>query len=221
MLQATQAQFRREATSNSSSSDSSSEEESSDSDSDSDSNSDSKSDSNGNNPNLPDVASQSISPARLRADVESRLVAFKRDQDATLHQFQANNHRQRRLIAERTTADLGRLNSAVDDLRRRLVENQADLRDANRAIRDLRGRVLASPIGTPSPPRRAIPTPSPPRIRETRSNTPSTPRVVFQHLTGLARSARENAATANVAPILSRECEGERDRGGCRSRREK
>ena len=71
--------------------------------------------------------------------MESRLVAFRRDQDATLQQFQANNHRQRRLITERTTADSGRLNSAVENLRRRLVENQADLRDAHRALRDLGG----------------------------------------------------------------------------------
>ena len=113
VLQATPAQFQREATSNSSSSNSSSKEESSNSDSDSD----------GDNLNLPDIASRAISPARLRADVESRLLAFRRDQDATLHQFQANNHRQRRLIAERTTADSGRLTSAVDDLRQRLVEN--------------------------------------------------------------------------------------------------
>ena len=76
VLQASQAQLPREATSHSSSSDSSREEKSTDSDSDSDS--------DGDNPNLPDSASRAISPARLRADVEIRLGAFRRDQDATL-----------------------------------------------------------------------------------------------------------------------------------------
>ena len=119
---------------------------------------DSDNDSKGNNQNLPDIARRVIlTPAQIRADIESRLVSFRKDQDAALQQFQANNHRQRRIISDRTTADAGRLNSAVDDLRQRLVENKAELRDTNRAIRDLRSRVSASSMGSPSPPRRLVP----------------------------------------------------------------
>ena len=82
VLQTTAAEPSEAATSRSSSSSSSNEEDDSDRDSDSDSNGDS--DNDGGRPNL--------SPAQLREDVEIRLVAFRRDQEATLQEFRANNY---------------------------------------------------------------------------------------------------------------------------------
>ena len=167
---------------------------------DSDSISNIDSDSDGNS----DDGRESDSPELLRADVENRLAAFQRDQEASLQEFRANTLRQRRLLSERSTAESGRLTAAIDDLRRRFVDHQANLRETNRAIQDLRVRGPHTPRGSPSQGR--VPqTPSPPRIRE-RSNTPTAPRVVFEHLSGVARPAR-GAATANVAPILARDCD--------------
>ena len=166
-----------------------------------DSNSDGDNDSDGNS----NRGRWNNSTEQLRTDVEIRLAAFLRDQEATPQEFQANNYRQRRILADRSTAESGRLTAAIEDLRRRIVDHQADLRDANRAIQDLRSRGTHTPKGSPSPRRMPHP-PSPPRIPE-RSTTPSAPRVVFQHLSGVARPARENPATANIAPIFSRDCE--------------
>ena len=63
-----------------------------------DSNSDSDSDSN----NDSSSGRWNTSPEQLRADVEIRLAAFQRDQEATLQEFRANNYRQRRLLSDRS-----------------------------------------------------------------------------------------------------------------------
>ena len=49
-----------------------------------------------------DSGRRNTSPAQLWADVEIRLAAFRRDQEATLQEFRANNYRQRRLFSERS-----------------------------------------------------------------------------------------------------------------------
>ena len=152
-------------------------------------------------------------------------MSYRQDQDETLPQFQANNHRQRRIIFDRTTADTGRLNGAVDDLRRRLIEHQAGLQDAQRAIRDLRSQVSFSSAGSLSP-RRQMSTPSPPQRQETRSSMPSMPRIILQNLAGQARPIRENCSpSAKVAPIAHREREEQEEdprdgRGNRRPRRQ-
>ena len=102
---------------------------SSNSDSDSDSDNDGKSDSGRRN----------NSAEQIRSDVEIRLTAFQREQEASLQEFCANNFRQNRLLADRSAAESGRLTAPIDDLRRRFVDHQANLRETNRAIQDLRG----------------------------------------------------------------------------------
>ena len=94
-----------------------------DSDSDSDSDSDDSRDSD--------------SPEILRADVENRLAAFQREQEASLQEFRANTTAettwQRRILSNRSEAESGRLTAAIDNLRRRFVEHQVNLRETNRA----------------------------------------------------------------------------------------
>ena len=160
-----------------------------------DSNSDSGSDSNGDS----NGGRRNNATEQLRTDVEIRLAAFQREQEASLQEFRANNYRQRRLLSYRLAAESGRLTAAIDDLRGRFVDHQTNLNDINRVIQDLHGRGPHTPRGSPSQ-RRTLQAPSPPRIRE-RSTTPTAPRVVFQHLSGIARPARENPTTANLSLI--------------------
>ena len=108
------------------------------SDGDSDSNGDSDSDSDS-------VDSQPyVSPVTIRADVESRLAAFQREQEASLQEFRtsttAEATRQRRILTDRSAAESGRLTAAIDNLRRRFIEQQVNLNQTNRAIQDLRSR---------------------------------------------------------------------------------
>ena len=109
-----------------------------------------------------------ISPVTIRTDVESRLAAFQREQEASLQEFRASaaadTNRQRRILSDRTAAESGRLTAALDNLRRRFTEHQAHLRETNRAIQELRNRGPHTPQG--SPPRRPTRTPSPPGTRE-------------------------------------------------------
>ena len=94
------------------------------SDTDSDSNSDSSEDSQ-----------PYVSPVTIRADVESRLAAFQREQEASLPEFRASaaadTNRQRRILSDRSAAESGRLTAAIDNLRRWFVEHQANLRETN------------------------------------------------------------------------------------------
>ena len=164
---------------------------------DSDSNSDSNSDS---------VDSQRyVSPVTIRADVESRLAAFQREQEASLQEFRTSTSaeatRQRRILTDRSAAESGRLTAAIDNLRRRFIEQQVNLNQTNRAIQDLRSRGPHTPSGSPWRPYSR--TPSPPGTRE-RSRTPVQHRIVFQQHPGAARSSRDNQA--NVPPILRRDC---------------
>ena len=180
---------KRRHPSSQSSSDSGSNDGDSVSDSDSNTNSDEERDSD--------------SPEILRADVENRLAAFQRDQEASLQEFQANTTaettRQRRILSDRSAAESGRLTATIDNLRRRFVDHQVSLRETNRAIHELRSRGPHTPRG--SPPHRYARTPSPPGTRE-RSRTPTAQRVVFHQPPGAARPSRDNQATANVAPIF-------------------
>ena len=168
-------------------------------------NSDTNSDSDG--------SGDSDSPEILRADVENRLAAFQREQEASLQEFRANTTaettRQRRILSDRSAAESGRLTAAIDNLRRRFVDHQVSLRETNRAIQELRSRGPNTPRG--SPPHRFARTPSPPGTRE-RSRTPTAQRVVFHHPPGAARPSRDNQATANVAPIFPTGREGRQRR---------
>ena len=150
-----------------------------------------------------DEERDSDSPEILRADVENRLAAFQRDQEASLQEFRANTTaettRQRRILSDRSAAESGRLTAAIDNLRRRLVDHQVSLRETTRAIQELRSRGPHTPRG--SPPQRHARMPSPPGTRE-RSRTPTAQRVVFHQHPGAARPSRDNQATANVAPIF-------------------
>ena len=82
--------------------------------------------------NLPDIARPRVilSAAQVQADLESRLHTYCQDQDKALLHFQASNHRQHRIISDRFTVELGCLNIMVDDLRRKLIEQQAALCEA-------------------------------------------------------------------------------------------
>ena len=132
---------------------------------DSDSGSETDSDGDTNSDGNSDDGRDSDSAEILRADVENRLAAFQRDQEASLQEFRTNTLRQRRILSERSAAESGRLTAAIDDLRRRFVDHQANLRETNRAIQDLRVRGPHTPRGSPSQ-GRFPQTPSPPRIRE-------------------------------------------------------
>ena len=195
VLQSTQRR-RREATSfdhhhpNGSGTDSDS-----DSDSDSGSGTDSDNDSDGDS----SVDSQPyVSLVTIREEVETRLAAFQREQEASLQEFRASTtadtNRQRRILSDRTAAESGRLTAAIDNLRRRFAEHQANLRETNRAIQELRSRGPHTPQGSPA--RRPTRTPSPPGTRERSvglvrvQETPQ--RVVW-------RATRDNQAY--VAPI--------------------
>ena len=105
-----------------------------------------------------------ISPATIRRDVETRLAAFQREQEASLQEFRASTaadtNRQRRILSDRTAAESGRLTAAIDNLRRRFTEHQVHLRETNRAIQELRNRGPHTPQGSPQ--RRPTRTPSPP-----------------------------------------------------------
>ena len=139
-----------------------------------------------------------VSPVTIRQDVENRLAAFQREQEASLQEFRASTaadtNRQRRILSDRTAAESGRLTAALDNLRRRFTEHQVHLRETNRAIQDLRNRGPHTPQG--SPPHRPTRTPSPPGTRDRAvglvrvQETPQ--RVVW-------RATRDNQAY--VAPI--------------------
>jgi len=181
----------------------------------SDSGSDTGSDNHGNSGRNDDSDSDSdtdsvdsrrhVSPLTIRADVESRLAAFQREQEASLQEFRTSTSaeatRQRRILTDRSAAESGRLTAQIDNLRRRFIEQQVNLNQTNRAIEDLRSRGPRTPTGSPRRPFNR--TPSPPGIRE-RSGTPVQQRIIFQQHPAAARSSRDNQA--NVPPILSRDC---------------
>ena len=131
---------KREANSPNSRSNGSGTDGSSDSNSEGDSDSDSDSD------------RDSDSPAFTRADVENRLAAFQREQEASLQEFRATptaeTNRQRRILSDRSAAESGRLTAAIDNLRRRFVDHQVNLKETNRAIQELRSRGPHTPRGT-------------------------------------------------------------------------
>ena len=125
-----QTRTRRQPTSQNSTSNGSHTGGDSDSDSNSEGNSDSESDS--------DTDRDSISPVFTRADVKNRLVAFQREQEASLQEFRATTtaetNRHRRILSDRSAAESGRLTAAIDNLRRRFVDHQVYLRETNRAL---------------------------------------------------------------------------------------
>ena len=139
-----------------------------------------------------------ISPATIRRDVETRLAAFQREQEASLQEFRAtttaDNHRQRRILSERSATESGRLTAAINNLRRRFTEHQVHLRETNRAIQELRSRGPHTPQG--SPPRRPNTTPSPPGTRE---RSPGVVRVQETPQRVVWRTTRDNQAY--VTPI--------------------
>ena len=137
------------------------------------------------------------SPVTIRQDVENRLAAFQREQEASLQEFRASTaadtNRQRRILSDRTAAESGRLTAAIDNLRRRFTEHQVHLRETNRAIQELRNRGPHTPQG--SPPRRPTRTPSPPGTRV--QETPQ--RVVW-------RTTRDNQAYVKPIYPHARDC---------------